>query len=712
MKTKTTYKNTWTWGGMLFLLTGILLMGCTGEENLTSTITQEESLNISPQVTDAKTRAASDQSLNETQLTKLDVKLFGKKQDDHAVKLSKQLTQLSNGTTTLLDQGNWKDRNNLVEGDTYQVLSIANAKENLQGINTLEELSQCTQTDADIWRAYHPTNNSDKTFLMSSVIDYQITSSATQTIKASLSRAAAKIIVKLSINVPGYTAGQPTWSFKNYNTKTTLFRETSTETSFGDNTAKALGDMGDSYESMQGSNGNFTITTYSYATSWKNKAEEMPMIIVKVPLTKVEESAEGEGKVGEAINNFYSIPVREVNQTELRRNYLYTVYANITNLGSSTEIIYGTPVELKYDVMKWAEGEETLIHADKQSYLLVSPTFHIMRNETVDNKTIHFYASDACTVKIDEVYYYDKNGTKKAITSGKRYPQINLDFANGHTEKKDQGLVNVEAGEFVPLTVKFIKFTITSGNKSQQVTVKQYPLEYIQAIDGWYSTKDLAGWIDWKEHKDSHSSKKTSSDDNFQAKVYTYGSVGGGIFGGGTKGTYIWAYNDTGSKGNYKATLSSAQTEKSNNHMYVVQITQANGNYTIGHVNNIDASTKLSSEDVVSPAFALASQLGTVTAFGNGVIASKHCDDYVEVGKDGKRYDNWRLPTESEIKVIVNYQYDGEQDVVTEVLRGGSYWALSGKQVKANSSNRNGSYVRCVRDLSPKEVTALENKNE
>ena len=710
MKTMTTYKNTWTWVRMLILLIGILLMGCTNEEEFNGTIAQEESLNISPQVIDAKTRAASDQSLNETLLTKLDVKMFGKEQDDHDIRLSRQLSQLSDGTTSLLDQGNWKDKNNLMEGNTYQVLSIANAKENLQDIHTLEELSQLTQTDADIWKAYHATNNPDKAFLMSSVIDHQITGSATQTIKASLSRAAAKILVKLSINVPGYTVGQPTWSFKNYNTKTTLFSETSTETFFGDNTAKALGDMGDSFQSMTESNGNYTITTYSYATSWKDNKEEMPMIIVKVPLTKVEENAEGEGQVGETTNNFYNIPVRDVSQTELKRNYLYTVNANITNLGSSTEIIYGTPVDLKYDVMKWAEGEETIINADKQSYLLVSPTFHIMRNETVDNKTIHFYASDACTVKINEVYYYDKNGTKKVIENGKLYPQINLDFANGHTEKKDQGLVNVEASEFVPLTVKFIKFTITSGNKSQQVTVKQYPLEYIQAIDGWYSTKDLDGWIDWKEHKDSHDSWKKSSDENFQAKVYTYEEKP--WWEGGTKGTYIWEYEDTRSNGKYKASIAKAMTDQSNNHMYVVQITQANGNYTIGHVNNIDSKTKLSSENVVSPAFALASQLGTVTAFDNGVNASKHCDDYVEVGKDGKRYDNWRLPTESEIKVIVNYQYNKEQDVVTEVLRGGSYWALSGKQVEANSKGSGSGYVRCVRDLSPEEVAELENKNE
>ena len=118
----------------------------------------------------------------------------------------------------------------------------------------------------------------------------------------------------------------------------------------------------------------------------------------------------------------------------MKRNHIYTVNANITNRGSSTEIVYGTQADIQYDVMKWTEGEETVINADKHSYLLVTPTFHIMRNEKVDNKTIQFYASDACTVQIDEVYYYDKNGTKKTIKPGSTtYPQISLNFANGHT---------------------------------------------------------------------------------------------------------------------------------------------------------------------------------------------------------------------------------------------------------------------------------------
>ena len=153
---------------------------------------------------------------------------------------------------------------------------------------------------------------------------------------------------------------------------------------------------------------------------------------------------------------------------------------------------------------------------DKHIYLLVTPTFHIMWNEKVYNKTIQFYASDACAVQIDEVYYYDKNGTKKTIKPGSTtYPQISLNFANGHTEKKDQGIGNNQAIEIGPLTVKYIKFTISCGEgenkKTEQVTIKQYPLEYIQAIAGWYSTKSLDGWIDWLEHQKAHKPSKTSS---------------------------------------------------------------------------------------------------------------------------------------------------------------------------------------------------------
>lgn len=665
--------------GWATLLMSALLIGCASEDDFDKGTDAMQALAISPQVIDSKNSTASDASLNEAKIDHLDVKLFDKTAS--ALRLNRCLGNMTSGSQAILDQGNWKDKNNLVDGETYQVLCIANAKEDLQSVQSLSELANKTQEDADIWKPYHATSNPGKKFLMSSTSDYLMTAAATQNIPASLSRAAAKIIAQLHIEVPGYTAGHPTWSFKNFNTSTTLFSE---------NTSKTLGDMGDTFESANGSNGNYTITTYSYAMHWEDNPEQMPQLIVKVPLTKTDESAEGEGSVGETIDNFYSIPVRDISQTELKRNFIYTVDAKITNIGSSTEIIYGTPMELKYDVMKWTEGEQTIINADKQNYLLVSPTFHIMRNEKTDYKTIQFYGSDVCTVKIDEVYYYDKNGNKKMITGGSNYPQINLNFANGHTEKKNQGIVNIEAGEFAPLTVKYIKFTITSGDKSQQVTVKQYPLEYAQNIAGWYSSRSKDGWV-----SPGNTYRKTSNDYNgaYHAKIYNNGRFG------------------------YLGTAGSSDLSNlTNNRMYVIQITSTIGSqYTIAHPKKeSDGSTK---DHVVSPAFMIASQLGAVLSAGfDKNTALTHCKTYREVAKnsDGTetKFDGWRLPTEEEISIIIKYQTDSTSPI-DKVLAGAAYRTMNKTTKATGIANANsGNFVRCVRDLTPEEVQKLENQKD
>lgn len=44
--------------------------------------------------------------------------------------------------------------------------------------------------------------------------------------------------------------------------------------------------------------------------------------------------------------------------------------------------------------------------------------------------------------------------------------------------------------------------------------------------------------------------------------------------------------------------------------------------------------------------------------------AITHCKTYREVAKDGTVYDNWRLPTNEEVKVICKYQYDSNSPIV------------------------------------------------
>lgn len=698
--------------GLMLLTFGLTMAGCSAQDDF-FTETSSESLSIKPSVTEATvSRAvASDQNLREAALDNLYVKIFDKEYKEQSVN-KKFDSNLQSNQKEILGQGNWKVDLNLQENKDYFVYSIANANEDLQQVKSLDDLEKKVQTDEDIWKPYSSDKNTTKNFLMTANSPWTVNQEPTQTIDSKLTRAAAKIVVNLKINVDGYeVVGKPTWQLLNYNTKTTLF---------GVNTAKSIASMSETEtnETMAKTTDGYQLVTYSYATLWDDNASA-PQAKIKVMLKKGEEKP---------VDYYYSIPVRDPKATKsLERNYVYTANATVTSLGSSSDITYGEAMNLVYDVQKWTKGEETTINAGDQKYLLVSPTFMIMKNQRFDNSTIKFYGSGECKVETVEIYYYDKNG-KKQSCSGSQNFDASAQYADGHSELKDQGTIvigkeNSTANDFVPLSVKYIKIKVTcEGVKDPvDVTIKQYPLEYIQGIAGWYSTKEelntyettfwgnrytgTTAGIDWQKDRTLHSKEKGSEDDHFTAKVKEEGDY------------YIYEYYDKSVRGGYQAKKRQNSTGKSNNRMYVVQITNTpqDSKYKIGHVTNIDKNTKLSSEDVVSPAFMLASQLGTVTAFTNendGKNASEHCDKYIEVRKDGKKYTDWRLPTASEIGVITNYQYKKNQNVIDVVLAGGSYWALNGNQVEANPDNEYRGYVRCVRDLSPDEVKELENKKE
>ncbi len=696
--------------GLMLLTFGLTMAGCSAQDDF-FTETSSESLSIKPSVTEATvSRAvASDQALREAALDNLYVKIFDKEYQEQSVN-KKFDSNLQSNQKEVLGQGNWKVDLNLQENKNYFVYSIANAKEDLQQVKSLTDLEKKVQTDEDIWKPYSSNKNATKNFLMTANSPWTVSKEPTQTIESKLTRAAAKIVVNLKINIAGYeVVGEPTWQLLNYNTQTTLF---------GVNTAKSIASMSETEtnETMAKTADGYQLVTYSYATLWDDNASA-PQAKIKVMLKKGEETP---------VDYYYSIPVRDPKETKsLERNYVYTANATVTSLGSSSDITYGDAMNLVYDVQKWTKGEETTINAGDQKYLLVSPTFMIMKNQRFDNSTIKFYGSGECKVETVEIYYYDKNGKKQSCT-GRQYFNASAEYAKGHSELKDKGTIVIgtknskTANDFVPLSVKYIKIKVTCDGLEEIVTIKQYPLEYIQGIAGWYSTKDELNtyegydwWgypygkiattvgIDWKDDQTPHKTRKGYADDYFQAKVCIDNN--------------IYTYYDKKQNMNYQATTRSNQGKQNNNQMYVVQITstqQDQTDYKIGHVTTIDPKTKLSKENVVSPAFMLASQLGTVLPFDSGVDASNHCDKYIEVRKDGKKYIDWRLPTAAEIGVICKYQNNETQNVMSEVLRAKSYWALDGNQVIANKSDTDTGYVRCVRDLSPDEVKELENKKE
>lgn len=674
--------------GLMLLTFGLTMAGCSAQDDF-FTETSSESLSIKPSVTEAtvsRASVASDQALHEAALDNLYVKIFDQEYQEQSVN-QKFEGNLQSNKKEILGQGNWKVDLNLQENKDYFVYSIANAKENLRQVKSLDALKKEVQTDADIWKPYSSDKNATKNFLMTAINSkWTVSKEPTQTIDSKLTRAAAKIVVNLKINVDGYeVVGIPTWQLLNYNTQTTLF---------GENTAKSIASMSEAEtsEAMKKTADGYQLVTYSYATSWNDNASA-PQAKIKVMLKKGGEKP---------VDYYYSIPVRDPKATKsLERNYVYTANATVTSLGSSSDITYGDAMNLVYDVQKWTKGEETTINAGEQKYLLVSPTFMIMKNQRFDNSTIKFYGSGECKVQTVEIYYYDKNG-KKQPCSGSQYFNASAEYAKGHGELKDKGTIVIgkenttNVNDFVPLSVKYIKIKVTCDGLEELVTIKQYPLEYIQGIAGWYSTKD--GWVDWQTDQVSHQTQKTYSDDIFNTRVYENNNM----YEYYDYGTGWWRANPP-----FTAQKGSRLTEQNNNQMYVVQITETDGTYVIGHGTS-------DNDDMVSPAFMLASQLGVVTINNSSFnMAKNHCDKYIEVNTDKKKYTDWRLPTPSEVKVICKYQNNKNQNVMSEVLKRQYYWTRNGQKTLANSQDGlSQGFIRCVRDLSPDEVKELENKNE
>ncbi len=157
-------------------------------------------------------------------------------------------------------------------------------------------------------------------------------------------------------------------------------------------------------------------------------------------------------------------------------------------------------------------------------------------------------------------------------------------------------------------------------------------------------------------------------------------------------------------------------TNLTNNHMYVIQISSTSEGYIMGRPILGNPNQYLSQDDVVSPAFMIASQLGAVSTTNSNTTAAEHCRRYMEVAADGTRYTGWRLPTPDEISVITRYQQgtingvtinNANYQAMTPVLTGRYYWSLTGESVETSPQYSDGPYLRCVRDLSAAEVEAL-----
>lgn len=695
MKTLNIYKNTTL--ALMALTMGLSLVGCAEDSELIYQGAQQ--LSVKPLILDNKvSRAttASEASLNEDKLYNFNIKMFG---EYNECKVNKTFTGgLKSGEEKVIAQNNWKVDNDLQEGNTYSVKSVANATG-----------SGDVQTDVDIWKPYDATSNSNKMFLMSSEQNYPVTKEPTQTIPVNLARAAAKIALTIHVDVEGYTAGQAKWQLKNYNAKTTIF---------GSNTESELKD-GEMVEA-QGGSGEYTVTTYSYATQWDDDTKA-PAIYLQVPLT-----ADGNTEM-----NYYKIPVRDPKATgedakKLNRNTIYTIDAKINNKGGSSEIGYITTGKVVYDVLPWSDGGTTDIDANT-SYLMVTPKVVYMKNVDTD-MSVTYKSSSPVTIVSKKVYYIDNEGNTEVYSEGYKETIIKKEKVwvsgilgfGGHYEyrvkeeipfypyptkmklQNEKDGVNLGGKIAINSPIpqnrfsKYIVLTLENAEgKQATVKYKQSPLIETQNFFGDYSSRSKDGWA-----------YRTAAGQNVY-NSYTY-DYNGGYQAKYYENSYIRSFYDDTSFDNLK-----------NNRMYIIQVSSTkDSKYNIAHPN-IDKSTGYTNDEVVSPAFMIASQLGAVrSANFNQSRAKTHCETYREVKKEnGKQviYDGWRLPTKTEIQFIVDFQQESYKNnkgktkqPIKPVLEGANYYTLNNKTVATGVESGDEVFVRCVRDLTPAEVDELD----
>lgn len=686
-------------------LLAVLLPACTADDDLAPAVKPAEGLTITLETPGVLSRATTEpgsKDLNENTISQAQLLIFnsdGRRTPDGY----RSLEFTDDKTEAVIATGDWKNDARLFDkgpDEMYDIYVVANAhggSTSLHEVMTLDGLLNAVDEDADVWKMENADIASEpkytgKRFAMSGVSRSFAPNSKDDecTISVQMERLAAKVEVKITFSNEFKAQFTPTGfysSLRNYATRG-LWRSDK-EVNLK-NTDRGIAGNGADDPMVAALEKNFEAGTaklvlYTYPTNWGGDVLQETFVLLNMPgYYKEQEGAQSEYKG----SNYYKIPVRlgDVTAHQLNRNTIYRVNVTIDRMGQPQ---VDKPVELKpaYEVIPWTTVTID-VDGGNLNYLELLKEEIIMKNidESLEQ---YFTSSSPVTASITEVYYYDKYGAKQTIPRN-NYGRYGI---SASPESGNFGNLTVDSNIPTNNGIRYIKVTVTNEQGlSKEFTVKQYPLEYIVTVPGWYSYRtDFGSTYEVK-------GTRTVSDDYFSSKVYYEGDRRNdeGIY------TYYWEKNAS------NPSLGTYQTGKHNNKMYFVRITKTSNEYVLS-VPAVDADgyTESSSKNnqLVAPAFMIASQLGTVT---NQYFSSakEHCKQYAEKSLAGEVYEDWRLPTEAELKIIEKYQgVDGS--VIDIVLGGKYYWAASGKRVFISSGDNypdnNKAFIRCIRTVNPNE---------
>ena len=699
----------------------------------------------------------------ESAVTHLDVMIF----NDAATDEQKSIFYYER-VTTASPEGNVHlgvDVNTIEVGKRYWVYVVANSTHDesvySSNINNVKELFALTEQTYSLHLTATGMQNTPSHFLMDGVAYKGATEPTTAdaitiaeteitdvvTLNVKLRRAAAKVVVKLITDgkitfandianaTPGYYMRNTPYLTRVINdgvVRQLEHLETTSET------------MSAYYKWMSDDSNNITgveVTAYVYSHTWdtSDSFAYATNLIVDIPAYYTTEVEGVETKTPHP-NNYYQVPLSK--EFKFERNHYYEVTANVHAPGAED---FSEPVEitdLKYSVLPWTERTIDVGGEQGPEYLKVNLNELKMFNTPVDAESLLFASSSPVKITIEDCYYIDKFGTKQNIDASDY--NISGITANGSLS----GNITVNSDVPTNNTIRYFRIKVTNQTgQVEYIDVEQYPLVYVVNVLGHYSYRD-----DFK------------SGNNAPTTIYNQGSAYSSIsLGRWNNNTKRWSYNySANSSGFWRSKVVSetyAENHKnasyrgrsdvdyyyygtawldqsikyrtsdaedpSNARMYHVRITATSGEYNLGvprqtTSDNVDFAYTDPGEDnenLVSPSFMIASRLGFVNSGGlssadsqekRQSVSRDHCAYYVEVADNGTVYDDWRLPTASELRIIMELQGTSSQsaDAIDYLLNADYYYSASGpvfnpkndSNVSEGRADDDSWAIRCIRD--------------
>lgn len=479
-----------------------------------------------------------------------------------------------------------------------------------------------------------------------------------------------------------------------------------------------------------------TVTTYAYAHDWADVSalENELRLVVNIPLEYKTSPDDAEAVVYE--DSYYQIPVSR--DKVLERNTCYEVRVTVNTPGATNPSEPVTLDEIEYGVVDWTEKTINVGGVEDAAYLSLNRYELELHNIEDDATSLVFASSSPVSVTVNRVWYIDKFGQESDVQYENVVDSDNVPCITVAAESGLNGNLTIHSDLPTNNTIRYIELTVSNkDNIDRMVVIRQYPLEYITNVQGRYSYRDDFGeirngqptitdynHINGYEVNESLRYGESLGTIQYGATSYSsrygtwsftktpsnYSFFGAKVANKRSDGTstisyYYWEESYDRRRNSYYYEFHNNTINGLNNaRMYHIQITSTSDGYTLGRPRITDGKTdpNIDNAEVVSPSFMIASQLGAVQAASSVEMAASHCEQYVEVDENGNVYDNWRLPTKAEVKIIYKFQYpDGDADAAAmdEVMSGDRYWSASGLVNNPHFSNHTDHAIRCVRDV-------------